>query len=89
LVSDLQKIATRRNEIIHTIYFHWTTADGEAGLLGQNSKLRGSKGEREQSEVELLPKGLGEELGNLNSTYGRLDSYRLKIIEWVYPRELV
>ena len=87
LVAELLKLGTRRNEIVHSLYYNWTTVDGEEGLLRQNSKLRGSKGEREESEEELLPKDLWKDLGDLNNAYGRLESYRLKIIDWVYSVE--
>ena len=87
MISELLKLGARRNEIVHSNYYNWTNADGESGLLRQNSKLRGGKGEREESEEEILPKDLWKDLGNLNNAYGRLESYRLKIIDWVYPVE--
>ena len=87
LVSELQNLGTRRNEIVHSKYFNWTSADGEEGLLRQNSKLRSSKGMREELEEELLPKELWEDLRKLNNAYGKLDSYRLKIIDWLHPVE--
>ena len=87
LVTDLLKLGARRNDIVHSHYYNWTTADGESGLLRHNSKLRGSKGERAESVEELLPKDLWQDLGDLNNACDRLESYRLKIIDWVYPVE--
>lgn len=87
LVTELQKLGARRNEIVHSNYYNWRNADGESGLLRQNSKLRASKGEREETEEELLPKNLWDDLGNLNNAYDRLESYRLQIIKMVYPIE--
>jgi hypothetical protein len=87
LITELQKLGTRRNEIVHSNYYDWTNEHGEKGLLRQNSKLRGSKGTREELEEELLPKNLWEALTELNNAYGQLESYRLKIIEWLYPFE--
>lgn len=87
LVVWLQKLGERRNEIVHSNYYDWTTEVGESGLLRQNSKLRGSKGEREQSEEELLPEHLWKDLTDLNNAYGKLELYRLKIIEWLSPVE--
>jgi len=83
LITKLLKLGVRRNEIVHSNYYNWTTANGEIGLLRQNSKLRASKGTREKSEEELLPKDLWKDLGDLNNAYGQLESYRLKIIDWV------
>lgn len=87
LITDLQKLGSRRNDIVHSNYHDWTNADGAQGLLRRNSKLRGSRGEREQAEEELLPEQLWKDLGDLNNAYGRLEKYRLKIIDWVYPVE--
>lgn len=87
LITDLQRLGTRRNDIVHSNYFDWTNVDGASGLLRRNSKLRGSKGERIESEEELLPEQLWKDLGDLNNAYGRLEKYRLKIIDWVYPVE--
>lgn len=87
LISELKDLGTRRNDIVHSNYFDWTNADGASGLLRRNSKLRGGKGEREESEEELRPENLWKDLANLNNAYGRLEKYRLKIIEWVYPIE--
>jgi len=87
LITDLKKLGTRRNEIVHSNYYDWTDTAGASGLLRQNSKLRGSKGEREESEEELLPEHLWKDLGNLNNAYGRLEKFRLEIIDLVYPIE--
>ena len=84
LVTTLLKLAVRRNEIVHSLYFDWITEHGESGFVRQNSKLRASKGEREESEEELLPKDLWSDIGELNNACDRLESYRLKIIDWIY-----
>lgn len=85
LITDLQKLGTRRNEVVHSNYYDWINTTGASGLLRKNSKLRGSKGEREESEEELLPENLWKDLADLNNAYGRLDQFRLKIIDWLYP----
>jgi hypothetical protein len=87
LIIDLQKLGSRRNEIVHSNYHDWINAYGAQGLLRRNSKLRGSKGEREEAEEELLPEQLWKDLGDLSNASGRLEQYRLKIIDWVYPVE--
>ncbi len=87
LITQLQKLGTRRNEIVHSKYYNWTNVAGEIGLLRQNSKLRGGKGKREDIEEELLPKDLWSDLGNLINAYNQLESFRRKIIDWVCPIE--
>lgn len=87
LIVDVKDLGTRRNELVHSNYFDWTNIDGALGLLRRNSKLRGRKGEREESEEELLPEDLWKDLGKLNNAYGQLEKYRLKIIEWLHPIE--
>ncbi|MEY8239709.1 MAG: hypothetical protein RPT25_05140, partial [Cycloclasticus sp.] len=39
LITELQKLGARRNEIVHSKYYNWTNVAGETGLLRQNSKL--------------------------------------------------
>lgn len=82
LVTRLIKLAERRNDIVHSNYYDWTTIEGDSGLLRQNSKLRGKQGVRAQSEEELLPENLREDLKSVANAYGELDSFRLKIIDW-------
>lgn len=53
LIADLQKPGERRNDLVHSNYMQWHTSDGFQGLIRQNSKLRGSKGIREEDE-EIL-----------------------------------
>lgn len=85
LMSELLKLGERRNEIVHSKYYMWTDVDGEAGLLRQNSVLRASKGIREETEEELLPKAFELDCGRVSMALQSLERFRLKIIDWVHP----
>jgi hypothetical protein len=87
LISSLQKLGTRRNEIVHSKYYNWTNSAGEEGLLRENSRLRASKGVLEKYEEELLPKDLWSDLTKLTNVYSQLEVYRLKVIDWLQPVE--
>ena len=84
LIEKIKKLGARRNKIVHSLYFDLITENGELGLFRQNSKLStNKKGERKESEEDLLPKDLLRDITDLDKASGRLESYRLKIINWV------
>jgi hypothetical protein len=87
LVDELKKLGKRRNDLVHSKYASWTNVHGAAGLIRQNSKLRASKGSREEDEEELLPEGLNADIECLFTTLRALEPFRLKIIDWLYPVE--
>lgn len=84
-MDKVNKLSTRRNEMVHSKYHHWTNVDGKAGLLRKNSKLRASKGVREKDEEELLPEAFDADLKKLSETLAALESFRLRVIDWQYP----
>ncbi len=53
LMVELRELGERRNDLVHSRYNPWLNVEGNEGLLRTNSKLRGSKGEREEKEEEL------------------------------------
>ena len=85
LITELQKLGERRNDLVHSKYMQWQTIDGFQGLIRQNSKLRGSKGIREEDEEELLPESFAQDLERLDSALRRLEVFGMKIIDWKYP----
>ena len=87
LVDELEKLGKRRNDLVHSKYVSWTNVHGAAGLIRQNSKLRASKGSREEDEEELVPEGLNADIECLFTTLRALEPFRLKIIDWLYPVE--
>lgn len=87
LSSDLLKLGERRNEIVHSKYTAWKNVEGKEGLLRKNSRLRGSKGFREESEEEILPESIAQDIKRLVAAVQSLDAIRLKIIDWIYPND--
>jgi hypothetical protein len=85
LMVDLRKLGERRNELVHSHYFRWIDLGGQEGLLRQNSKLRGKAGIREETEEELQPDAFDKDLQDLEDASERIESFRLKIVDWRYP----
>lgn len=85
IMVEVDKLGTRRNEIVHSTYMYWINVEGSHGLLRQNSKLRGSEGVRESNEEELLPETLESDGDRVAVVLQRLETFRLQIIEWLYP----
>jgi hypothetical protein len=86
-ISKVIKRCERRNDIVHSKYMPWLNDEGKIGLLRQNSKLRSSKGIREESEEELLPEAFDDDLKNISTIRNELERYRLTIIDWLYRDE--
>lgn len=85
LMSELGRLGERRNDIVHSKYAQWLNVEGALGLIRQNSRLRGSKGIREEDEEELLPEAFIADFDRLDSALQRLEVFRLKVINWLYP----
>jgi hypothetical protein len=85
LIGELQKLGKRRNDLVHSKYTPWVNVEGRLGLIRKNSKLRASKGIREQDEEELLPESFTADFEQLASALKRLEAFRLKVIDWLYP----
>ena len=85
LMAKLGNLGERRNNLVHSKYFHWINSEGKTGLIRENSKLRASKGMREQKEEELLPEALNIDLELLSNASQNLEKFRLKVIDYLYP----
>lgn len=85
LMVELGKLGERRNALVHSRYNPWVNIHGKEGLLRTNSKLRGSKGELEETEEELQPEAFNDDLERLALAGGELEKFRLQIIDWLYP----
>ena len=86
-VSQIVKLCQRRNEIVHSKYHTWQNIEGKLGLLRQNSKLRTSKGIREESEEELLPEAFAVDAKNISECLRDLERHRLKVLESLYDTD--
>lgn len=85
LMVELVNLGERRNDIVHSKYSLWTNVEGAAGLVRENSKLRAGKGVRQIEEEDLLPETFDFDLSRLSVALEALQSFRLKIIDWLYP----
>jgi hypothetical protein len=85
LMVELQQLGERRNEMVHSRYHHWIDVNGSEGLLRRNSKLRGKAGQREELEEELQPKAFDGDLQRLAAAGGRLEKFRIQVIDWQHP----
>lgn len=85
LMVTLGKLGQRRNDIVHSNYYTWFNVDGKEGLLRKNSKISGSCGTRKESEEELNADSFDADLMRLEQAAESLGSFRLKVIDWLYP----
>jgi hypothetical protein len=84
-MSSLQKLAERRNDLVHSRYYSFLTTDKGVGLLRQNSKLSASSGERKESKEELYADDFVKDFEKLSMALSKLEEFRLKIIDWKNP----
>jgi len=85
LISFLQTIAQRRNELVHSTYFSYLTLEKRIGLLRKNSKLSGSKGERQVTEEELHKESFEKDFKMVSQASQELHHFELQLIEWLHP----
>lgn len=85
LINELNELGQRRNDLVHSKYNPWFNIEGKEGLLRTNSKLRASKGEREEHEEELQPEAFNTDIERLRVAANIIEKFRLQIIDWKYP----
>ena len=82
---ELGKLGERRNNLVHSKYTMWRNVHGADGLIRQNSNLRASKGFREEAEEEMLPESFNPDLERLELALREMETFRMTIINWLYP----
>lgn len=87
LISRIIKLCERRNDLLHSKYDTWQNLEGALGLLRQNSKLRASKGIREELEEEILPQNLDSNVNQISDCLNELEQRRLKVLDWLYETD--
>lgn len=87
LAVRIQKLATRRNDLVHSFYALLTTVDGTLALARQPAKLKPSEGLRAQPEEDILPNRLEGEIREMKQILQELEVFRLSVIDTQYPRE--
>lgn len=85
LMVRVQQLAKRRNDIVHSFYHNLIAIDGQVGVLRTPTRLKPSKGSREQPHEKILSGHLDTEISEIRAILSELESYRLKVIELNYP----
>lgn len=85
LMTRIQKLATRRNDLVHSFYNLLITVDGEAALARTPTRLKPSEGLREQDGEDILPAKLSDEISEMSLILQELEKYRLHAIDISYP----
>lgn len=87
LMTQIQRLATRRNDLVHSFYNLLITVDGEAALERTPTRLKPSEGVREQDGEDILPGKLDSEISEMGSILQELEKYRLQAIDSKYPAQ--
>jgi predicted phosphoadenosine phosphosulfate sulfurtransferase len=85
LMNKVQKLAKRRNDLVHSHYWSYLNLEQRVGLLRKKSTLVSSTGDREDREEELMPENLVEDIENIDHVSQELENYRLSSIDLLYP----
>jgi hypothetical protein len=88
LMSRIQKLATRRNDLVHSFYGFLITMEGDAALARQPTKLKPSEGLREQEGEDIHPEHLEAEIAEMHAILQELNVYRLQAIDIRYPANI-
>ncbi|MBL8527775.1 MAG: hypothetical protein JNL68_08835 [Burkholderiales bacterium] len=87
LMVRIQKLATRRNDLVHSFYNLLITVNGEAALARTPTRLKPSEGIREQDGEDILPAKLEAEISEMRSILQELEAFRLQAINIKYPEQ--
>jgi hypothetical protein len=85
LMVRIQKLATRRNDIVHSFYNRFITVEGQGGIRRMPTKLKPSEGIRELPHEDMLAGRLKDEFAEIKSLLSELESYRRKAIDLLNP----
>jgi hypothetical protein len=83
LANRIQKLATRRNELVHSFYSLLTTVDGTLALARQPTRLKPSDGLRSQQEEDILPTRLENEIQGMKQILYELEQFRRTVINTI------
>lgn len=87
LMVRIQKLATRRNDLVHSFYGLLITVNGEFALARSPTRLKPSEGAREQEGEDILPAKLEGEISEMQLILQELEKYRLHAIDIKYPEQ--
>lgn len=84
LMVRIQKLATRRNDLVHSFYGLLVTVDGKAALARMPTRLKPSEGARKQDGEDILPTKLEDEISEMHSILQEMEKYRMQAINIKY-----
>ena len=88
LMNACKKIGKERNIIVHSVYYNLEKIDGSMRLIQENPRLKFKDGSRiSLNDKELSLSDFKQYNEKINDLLGRLEKYRLKLIEWKYPEQ--
>ena len=87
LMARIQKLATRRNDLVHSFYNLLITVDGVAALARTPTRLKPSEGLRKQDGEDILPAKLEDKISEMGLILQELEKYRLQAIDISYPAQ--
>jgi hypothetical protein len=85
LVKRIEKLAKRRNELVHSFYLKLIIVDGSVALERKPTRLKPSEGLREQAAEGIGSEQLETEISNMQEILKELEKYRLLAIDVLYP----
>ena len=85
LVQRIQKLATRRNDLVHSFYHYLITVEGDLALSRVPTRLKPSEGLREQPSEDIPPSRLESEIAEMKQILEELEKYRMLAINALYP----
>jgi hypothetical protein len=87
LLSELESIGQRRNELVHSRYVNWLQLGGAEGLLRTKQRRSNKSPATELTEEELNPESFEEDFLRLAKALMLLENVRLNILDMLYPEQ--
>ena len=87
LVSELEGIGRRRNELVHSRYVNWLQLGGAEGLLRTKQRRSNKSPATELTEEGLKPDSFEEDFLRLAKVLMLLENARLNILDMLYPEQ--
>ena len=85
LMTQVQSLATRRNDLVHSFYSLLVTVDGRVALARAPTKLKPSVGLRVQPTEDILVARFDNDLSEILGILQEIERYRLVAIDKLYP----
>jgi hypothetical protein len=86
LAVRIQRLATRRNDLVHSFYRLLITIDGDVALERSPTKLKPSDGLRKQSTEDIHPEKIEADTFEMKRILVELEEFRLAAIDALYPK---